>query len=916
MNRRLKLLLVGLSGLVLLLVAAALAIPFLFRDRLDALLKAHVNASVDATVDWQTLHLSVLRGFPHLGVTARGLRICNRAPFDGLCLTEIDEVSARLSLVSLLSDVIDVRSVSIHRPRVRLVVREDGLANWQITRTDPAAPPQASPSTLRIALREYAIEDAYVAYTDRASNLAWELIGLDHRGHGDFSRHDVALDTTTRADRANLAVKGIRYLRDARLDVDANARLDMAAGRVTIQDSEIRLNDFTLGLEGFVGRHDDGLALDVRWTSRTDDLRGLVSLLPEALVGNLQGLETAGAAAVSGRVAGTYGARAVPALELRLNVKDGRFKYASLPAGADQIAIDGTITSAQASDWDQVVLDVPRFTARLAGHPVEGRFRLTSLVSDPAMDVALRTSLDLADLPRVVPFAAGDTLAGHAEADVRLAGRVSTLRQEQYQRFSAEGYVDLRDVQYRRRASNRDVHASALSLTFNPRHVQLLADGAGTGETTVTIRGRFERYLTWWFADDVLSGTFDVSGNAIDLADLLRRDEPAADPAADTDSPRMAAIPERVDLTITTAARRVTYGAIDLGGVRGQIRVHARRAELSDVGFGLFGGSVVVNGAYDTQDLTRPAVALSYSAKGIDIQQAARQSSALRAIAPVVLAAAGTFDSTLDMTGVLSPSLTFDLASLAGRGSVNSSNVRLDRFTPLVALARSLKIGHLETATLGDVRFAFVVRDGRMITSPFDVRLGQLNLRVGGSTTFAGPTLDYDLTGQIPTSVFGEEASDRVAEWLGPAAAGGGMPALLGVTARLTGTIAQPSVALKVDASGAASAARGAALAEARAGAERLLAQARHEAESIRREADAAAARLRAEADEAAERLVAGASSNPLALAGARVAAARLRQEAATRADQLVQTASHRAEAVLEAARRAGAEQVEGAAPR
>ena len=913
MSRRLKLLLVGLSGLVLLLVAAALAIPFLFRDRLDALLKAHVNASVDATVDWQTLDLSIVRGFPHLGVTARGLRICNRAPFDGLCLAEIDELSARLSLVSLLRDVIDVRSVSVRRPRVRLSVREDGLANWQITRSDSAAPPEAHPSGLRIALRDYTIEDAHIVYANLASDLAWELAGLSHRGHGDFSRHDVALDTTSHADRANLALKGVRYLRDARVDVDADARLDVPAGRVTIHDSEIRLNDLTLGLEGTLGRHDDGLALDVRWTSRTDDLRGLISLLPEALVGNLEGLETAGAAAVSGRAAGTYGARAVPALELRLKVDNGRFKYASLPAGADHIAIDGTITSARAADWDQVVVDVPRFTARLAGRPVEGRFRLASLVSDPAMDVAVRTSLDLSDLPRLVPFAAGDTLAGHAEADVRLAGRVSALRQEQYQRFTAEGYVDLRDVLYRRRASNRDVHASALSLTFNPRHVQLLADGAGIGETTVTIRGRLERYLTWWFADDVLSGTFDVNGAAIDLADLLRRDAPA-DPAADTGRPRLAAIPERMDLTITTAARRVSYGAIELGGVRGRIRVHDRRADLTDVGFGLFGGSLVVTGSYDTKDLARPLVALSYSAKGIDIQQAARQSSALRSIAPVVLAAAGTVDSTMEMTGTLSPSLTFDLPSLAGRGSVNSSNVRLDRFTPLVALARSLKIGHLETAALGDVRFTFVVRDGRMITSPFDVQIGELSLRVGGSTTFAGPMLDYDITGRIPTSVFGAEASDRVAEWLGPAAADGGVPALLGVTARLTGTVGQPSVALKVDAGGAASAARGAAVEQARAEAERLLARARNEAESIRREADAAAARLRAEADEAADRLVAGAS-NPLAQAGARVAAARLRQEAATRADQIVQTASGRADAVLESARRAAADKVEAAAP-
>ncbi len=915
MNRRLKLLLVGLSGLVLLLVTAALAIPFLFRDRLDALLKAHVNAAVDATVDWQTLQLSFVRGFPHLRVTARGLRVCNRAPFENLCLAEIDELSARLGLFSLLSDVIDVRSVSVLRPRVRLAVREDGLANWQITRHDPAAPPGAETSALRIALREYEIAGAHVVYADRAADVGWELAGLHHRGRGDFSRSDVTLDTSTHADRANLAIKGIRYLRDARVDVDASGRMDMPAGRVTIRDADIRLNDLTLGLEGSVGRHDEGMALDVRWTSRTDDLRGVISLLPETLVGNLEGLETAGTATVSGRAAGTYGARAVPALELRLQIQNGRFKYAALPAGADQIALEGTITSAQAADWDQVVLDVPRLTARLAGHPVEGRFRLASLVSDPAMDIALKTSLDLSDLPRLVPFAAGDTLAGHAETDVRLAGRMSMLREEQFHRFTAEGYVNLRDILYRRRASNHDLHAGALSLTFNPRHVQLLADGAGIGETTVTMRGRLERYLTWWFGDDVLSGTIDVTGEAIDLAELLRRDELPADPAAGTSPPRMAAIPDRMDLTVTTSARRVSYGAIELGGVRGRLRVYDRRAELGNMEFGLFGGSVVVNGTYDTRDLARPSVALSYSAKGIDIQQAARQSSALRAIAPVVLAAAGTVDSTVEMTGVLGPSLTFDLASLAGRGSVSSSTIRLDRFTPLVALARSLRIGPLETATLGDVRFTFVVRDGRMITAPFDVQLGALGLRVGGSTTFAGPLLDYDITGRIPTSLFGADAANRVAEWLGPEAAGGDVPALLGLTARMTGSVGQPSIALKVDAGGAASVAQGAALARARAEAERLWSRAQNEADAIRREADEAAARLRGEADEAADRLVNG-TTNPLAQAAARVAAARLRQEAATRADQLVEAAGGRAEAVLEAARREGAEQIDAAALR
>jgi hypothetical protein len=917
MSRRLKYVLVGLSGLVLLLVTAALTIPYLIRDRLHALLEARVSAAIDADVRWASLELSFLRGFPHLGITAREVRVCNRAPFDGLCLAEVAEVSARVALVGLLRDTLDVRSLYVGRPVVRLAAREDGLANWQITRAaEPgAAPtPPAAPATsrLRLALRDYRIEDAHVAYADHGARVVWEVAGLDHAGEGDVSRDAIVFDTTTRAERATLSVKDVAYFRDAQVEAAGAVRFDRIMRRIVLEGTRLRLNALALGIEGTATPAADELGLDVRVESRADDLAGLVSLLPPGLVGDLQGLETAGAVALTGRVQGTWSDAVVPAVDVRLTVRDGRFKYASLPAGVDAIALEGAITSAQAGDWDQLVIDVARFTARFAGQPVEGRLRLATLTSDPTIGLAIRGGLDLADVPRLVPFPAGETLTGHADADVQIDGRVSALERPASQRFAADGYVHLRDVLYRPATSNREVHATALSLTFNPRHLQLLAEGAGVGTTDVTIRGRFENYLGWWFGDGVLGGTFEVNGSAVDLASLLRDDEAAAEGSEAT--PRLAGIPEAIDVTIQAAARRVSYGAIDLGGVRGRLRLHDRRAELHDLGFGLFGGTVTLNGVYDTRAPARPLVQFSYAARGLDLQQAARLSASLRAVAPAAVAAAGTFDSTLDLTGALSPSLALDLASLAGRGSVSSTNVRLDQFAPLTALARALKIGHLENAALGDVRFSFVLRDGRMITSPFDVRLGDVALRVGGSTAFATRAIDYDITGRVPTSVFGAEAAARVSEWLGPAA-GQAMPALLGITARLTGSVAQPSVAIAFEAAGAASTARAAALANARAEADRLLGDAEAQAAEIRREAEEAAARLNAEADEAAERLVAEAE-NPLARAAARMAAGRMRQQAAARADDLVEAAARRAEAVLEAARQAGAERVDAASPR
>jgi hypothetical protein len=349
--------------------------------------------------------------------------------------------------------------------------------------------------------------------------------------------------------------------------------------------------------------------------------------------------------------------------------------------------------------------------------------------------------------------------------------------------------------------------------------------------------------------------------------------------------------------------------------VRGSVRLHDRRADLRDLGFGIFGGSVTVNGSYDTRAATRPAVSLSYDAKAIDIQQAARQSLVLRTVAPIALAAVGTFNSTLELTGALDSSLAIDFASLAGRGTVSSTNVRLDQFAPLASLARSLRLGQLEHAPVGDLRFTFVLREGRMITAPFEAQIGDLTLRAGGSTAFAGQAIDYDLTGRIPTSAFGDAARDRVREWLGPAAGAGVVPAFVGLTARLTGTIAQPSVALTFDAGTIANSVRGAAMAKARAEAERLLADAEGQAAGIRREAEEAAARLRAEADEAADRLLAAADT-PLKRAAARLAAARVRQEAAARADQLVGAAAGRATTLVDTARRTGAERIEAASPK
>ena len=79
MKRILKIL--GITILVLLLVI--IVSPFLFKDKLEDLLKKNINDNLNATVSWKSLDISLLTHFPKATVSLNDFLVTNHAPFEG-----------------------------------------------------------------------------------------------------------------------------------------------------------------------------------------------------------------------------------------------------------------------------------------------------------------------------------------------------------------------------------------------------------------------------------------------------------------------------------------------------------------------------------------------------------------------------------------------------------------------------------------------------------------------------------------------------------------------------------------------------------------------------------------------------------------------------------------------------------------
>src|SRR5918996_1738016 len=178
MKRRTRILAIA-GSLVALVVVLLVVLPLLFRDRIAQRVKAEVNRSVNARVEWQEVGLTFFRDFPNLTLRLDDLTVAGIGRFEGDTLAAIRHFGVALDLASVVGNVLGgggkpivVRSIELDQPRLSLIKLEDGTANWDITRETPEAerrPEAAKP--VAISLRRVAVSGGAGAVDKRHAGV-------------------------------------------------------------------------------------------------------------------------------------------------------------------------------------------------------------------------------------------------------------------------------------------------------------------------------------------------------------------------------------------------------------------------------------------------------------------------------------------------------------------------------------------------------------------------------------------------------------------------------------------------------------------------------------------------------------------------------------------------------------------------
>ncbi|MBQ8593608.1 MAG: AsmA family protein [Bacteroidaceae bacterium] len=883
------------TGIVLVTLLALMCIlPYAFRGKIKDLVITEGNKMLNAEFGFEELDISLFREFPQASVGLEGFWLKGVNQFQNDTLVEAGELQVAVNLMSLFGDSgFDISKVLLADTRVKAIVLEDGHANWDVMKTDSTTVEEdttATDTAIRIQLKRLTVEDLDIIYDDRQSHMYAEIAGFNATCAGDMAADNTTIDLEAAIRALTFKMNGIPFLSNASVKANLDIDADLKNNKFTLKENTLDLNAIHAAVDGWLALNPDtSMEMDLKLNTGEINFKEILSLIPAIYAKDFESLKADGTVSLNAFAKGVMqGDSIMPQFALDMAVKDGSFRYPALPAGVEAIQVNAAVKNAGGS-LDATEVNVEKFSFNMMNNPFALTANVKTPISDPDFRLTANGTLDLGQIKNVYPLE-DMTLNGVVTANLNLGGKLSYLDKEMYDKFAADGDINLRKMLLKM-TDMPDITIDKSTFSFSPQYLNLSETTVHIGNNDITADCRFENYMAFALKGKTLKGQLNVVSNHFNLNDFMTAEGDSTIAAADTTATTTEAtgvlvVPKNIDFTMNVDMNEILFDKMTLNDLNGRLIVKEGTVDMKNLSLNTMGGSVVVNGAYSTaQSESNPDFNATFAMNDLSFAQTFKELDMIQQMAPVFENLKGNFSGKMSIEAQLDSVMSPKLNTLQGKGSLSTKNLNLSGVEILDKIADATKYTALKDISVKDMNLDFTIENGRLNTQPFDIKMGNMNLNLSGSTGL-DQTIDYSGKLKLPESA-------------------GNIANLTTFDLKIGGTFTAPKVSVdtKSMAKQAISNVANQALQEAGKKLGVDLSDANKQKEALVSAATAAGEKLIAEAEKQKNALVEKAGSNAIKKIAAETAGNALVNEAKKKAQELVAEAEKKGDALIEKAK-------------
>ncbi|MFT5970687.1 MAG: hypothetical protein ACI8ZO_001202 [Flavobacteriales bacterium] len=891
-------------------------VPAVYKSEIIALVKDEANKNIKGKLSFGDFDLSLFSSFPNLNLEIRDVSLLGADEFEETYLTKLSALELEINLFKIIrTGNISIQSIGVDKPEINIVVLANGKSNYDITypsiEDSATSGKEETPSTFEMALEHYEINNAVINYKDASMDMSLNISDFNHQGSGDFTTSVFNLITETNISELTFTYEGVPFLYKVKTDLEAIIGMDLDQMLFTFKDNLLVLNNLPLTFAGFVLMPNDAIEMDLSFSAKNAGFKKLLSLIPAVYSSDMEGLTANGSFSFDGYTKGIYNDTNFPAFGAKLSLENGDFKYIDLPTGLKNATVDMHLDFPGGNDLDLVKVDLKKFTATVENNPIFASFKISKPMTSLNFEAQMKGKFDFEKLAALVPLDENKKMAGLLNIDAKVKGDMESIENENYDKIQFMCAMNLRQFKYNTTLLPESLYIAQLEIIANQTQVDLKFFQMNIGDSDINATGKLNNFIGYALSDKTLSGNLTVNSKNLNIDALMPSETEGEADIKNKAKEELALIevPDNLDLSMLINLDKMLYDKVSIENVKGGITLKNGKAELKDMRLKVLNGNIVMNGSYVTPTSTSAEMDFGFKLSGLDLNITANTFNTIAAFAPIAKYTQGLFDASFSFKGNLDKKMNPVLNSLNGSGDFFSKSIGLKGFKPLSGIGNALKLKGFEEQKFNNVAVKYSFNDGKFNVKPFDVKIGNTNAKVSG-TTGVDQSIDYKVAMALPSNLIA--GNSAISSLLGSASGLGNMD----VDILIGGTVLKPTFntslkgmvknivegskdKVKELAQEKVDEAKAKAQAELNKRADELMLEANKQANKLRQKAKDAGDKVKEEAKKQADRLIENAGSNPLKKKAAELTGNKLQDEADKKAIKLEEEGEAKAQTII-----------------
>jgi hypothetical protein len=561
MRKYVKLFAIILSIIIIL----AVALPFLFKDRIVTGIKSAINSKINGQVEFKNASVSLFTNFPKLTLSIEDLSCKSFVNQDTTDLFKAKDIELGFNLWALITDRehIKITKLNLYNPVMHVIAYDSLLANYSILKETPKDSAQSS-GKVSLDIEEYNIKDGEINYTSNYNSKDLKLKQINHNGSIQVSNQTISLKSKTDIQEISYEANHLTLMKSIHMISNMDLLVASEKDKVTIQNFDLNLNNLKLRLNGVITSIGDSLLLDLNLNAPDNEFKDLFSLLPNAYTSDFKNVKSNGKFLLDAKINGLYNGKLkiYPLWTMNCKVDNGMLQYPGKSIQLENFKLN-FFSENKDPEMKTAFVDLKEFSFLLNKQPFAGNIQLTNLADNYHAFGNLNGILYLSDVNDFYPLEKNTRISGILNPVISFKLNKSAISNKQYDQIDLSGKLTVSNLLYQTKGQPDIAIPSAL-LNFNPNQLEIKTIALKFGHSDMEINGMINEPLNFFEDNQSVKGQLNARSNLLDLKEWTVKDSQALKTKKTAHVAKVPVYISKLNLDINCNLNQIIYEDYDI----------------------------------------------------------------------------------------------------------------------------------------------------------------------------------------------------------------------------------------------------------------------------------------------------------------------------------------------------------------